>query len=203
MSVTELDHLRKAAALGTTTTTVAPTASNNATQSPHGPVTPHPHQDEINARHRPPAVEVLFGKEVDEMEDITASKLKTIINALPKALQRKSRLIISKIGDKIKLNEQERVVYKSGNIGSNLMDLLQWSTSSPAIARNLETPMDGPEFIHLLSTSSVPPSCFAGQKMYLQEPPSGSEEDEGYVDRRKRQPSVGDSSKKNRAWLIL
>jgi hypothetical protein len=82
-------------------------------------------------------------------ETLTSATL--IIDSLPKRLRNKGKILITHLGDSIKLNSDKRVVYKDGEVGSNIIDLIKYFVSNVK-----KRPIDAPRFEELIMMSNVP-----------------------------------------------
>jgi len=82
---------------------------------------------------------------------------KGVVDLLPKNLQKKSGLILSVLGDHLKLNDQNQIIYADNSIGSNIHDLLRYFTSSVHMSPG--RPFDANQFSNLIEKTGVPDSA--------------------------------------------
>lgn len=84
------------------------------------------------------------------------SEKENIIDLLPKGYRNKAKLLMHYIPD-IKLNNQGRVVYADGSLGSSLYDLVRYFVSSAQMSS--ARPLDAPKFAMILTKAAVPQSA--------------------------------------------
>jgi hypothetical protein len=84
--------------------------------------------------------------------EMRKQSLSEICGILPKRLQRKARSLIEYIDDNIVVNDDQRVVYPGGEVGSHIADLIKYFVSKPP----RERPLDAPQFESLIMKAGVP-----------------------------------------------
>jgi hypothetical protein len=84
--------------------------------------------------------------------DKSEHSLSEICGSLPKRLQRKARSLIEYIDGNVVLNDDQRVVYPGGEVGSHIADLIKYFVSKPP----RERPLDAPQFESLIMKAGVP-----------------------------------------------
>ena len=76
----------------------------------------------------------------------------TMAELLPKNLRNRAKVLLHYIDGKIRLSDQQRVIYEDGTTGSHLLDLVRYFTSPLTKTR----PMDSHQFLTLLHKNGVP-----------------------------------------------
>lgn len=88
----------------------------------------------------------------DEPDKRTFSSM---VDILPKNIRNKARMLLHYLDGKIKLDDQERIVYSDDHVGSYLLDMVRYYVSPFVKTR----PLDSPRFEELLQEIGVPSSA--------------------------------------------
>lgn len=91
---------------------------------------------------------------VVEEEDRTESPLETVLSLLPKRLKNKGKILAHYLKGKVNLDSNNRVIYSDNSLGSHLLDLIRYYTTSSGI--NISRPIDALQFGLLLKKLGVP-----------------------------------------------
>lgn len=89
---------------------------------------------------------------IADVADEPQNKLMELSNLLPKRLQNKARMLLHYLNGHVKLNEQQRIVYSNGSVGSHIIDLVRYNISPFVKGR----PIDAPLFDRLMKSAGVP-----------------------------------------------
>lgn len=79
---------------------------------------------------------------------------------LPKNYRSKAKLLLSLLKNKISLDQNQRVVYGDGFVGSHILDILRYFLSP----FRTERPVDSKMFENLIKNSSVPDSVMSNYR---------------------------------------
>jgi len=126
---------------------------------------------EMSAQILPPAAASSLGQDYERL-----------IQDLPRNCRRKSKTILSYLGQELNLDTHLRVHYKDDTLGGHVngnefinresfaensrhdvflfSDLLCWTTMPKLIATRMEKPVDAARWLEMLRACSVPPSCY-------------------------------------------
>ena len=102
--------------------------------------------------------------QVEEYDDAgeRQESIDAIISMLGKPYKRKAHVILE-VGNIPFQRKSLRVVYSDGELGSHVIDLLQYVLSAPMIRKNIKNvPVDVSKFLEMLQSSpAIPRSMFA------------------------------------------
>lgn len=84
-------------------------------------------------------------------------KVSGLADLLPKHLRNKARMLLHYLNSQLKLDNQQRVIYGDGSVGSHIIDLVRYNISPFVKAR----PLDAPKFAKLMQTAGVPNAAIA------------------------------------------
>lgn len=80
--------------------------------------------------------------------------LATVLSLLPKRLRNKGKILLHYLDGEINLDGSNRIIYSDNSLGSHLLDLIRYYTTSAGI--NIHRPVDAPQFGLLLKRLGVP-----------------------------------------------
>ena len=84
-------------------------------------------------------------------------KNESLEQLLPKNLRGKAKILLHYLNEVLKLDENDRVIYADGYVGSSVLDLIRYFVS-PWVKHR---PLDAPRFKDLMNEAGVPESAIA------------------------------------------
>lgn len=90
------------------------------------------------------------------LENFKDDKLINLLEMVPKSYQPKARILLTCLQGKVKLTDQQRVIYSDG-VGSHIIDLVRYYVTPSQLKIN--RPEDAQKFGQLLEQHGVPSSA--------------------------------------------
>jgi hypothetical protein len=96
-------------------------------------------------------------------ENVESPTFKEIVDSFPKRLQKKVQALVDQLGNRVKIDSNQRVVYDDGEVGSNIVDLIRYSVSPSTTER----PIDAPRFDAIMKGSQLDINIHREDKTWL------------------------------------
>lgn len=94
---------------------------------------------------------------ISVVEPPPKTQLIDLAELLPKNCRHKAKMLLHYLEGHVQLNDQQRVVYANGQLGSHIVDLVKYFVAS----YHTDRPIDAPKFQKLMIRAGVPNDAIA------------------------------------------
>lgn len=94
------------------------------------------------------------------------SEFDAFIELLPKNMQRKASVLVHSIQNYIDMDDNGRIIYEDGSVGSSVFDHIRYWISNQG-KEGIRRPVDFEQFAKLLRDKGVPKSAIAKDKQHF------------------------------------